>query len=56
MNEKLLTRIAESLEAINGSLYEISVGLDDLNLKLDGCISKNGKNNFLCVTGNISTY
>ena len=59
MNEELLTRIAEALEwveGINSNLSEIAVSLDSLDKSIDGCISVNGKNQFLCITGNVSTY
>ena len=55
MNEELLTRLAEALESISSSLSEIAVSLDSLDNTLSGCTCTNGKNDFLCVTGNVST-
>lgn len=54
-HEEQLARIADALESISSSLSEISVSLDSLDKALDGCICTNGKNNFLCITGNVST-
>lgn len=56
MNEELLTRLVDALEGINSNLSEIAVSLDSLDKSIDGCISVNGKNQFLCITGNVSTY
>ncbi len=55
MNEELLTRLVEALEGIDSSLSEIAVSLDSLDKTLTGCTCTNGKNGFLCVTGNIIT-
>lgn len=46
-------RIVDALEAISGNLSEISVTLDNIDQNLDGCIAQNGRNKFLCVTGNM---
>lgn len=46
-------RIADALEAINGDLSDISTFLEGIDQNLDGCIAQNGRNKFLCVTGNI---
>lgn len=54
-HEEQLARIADALESISSSLSEISISLDSLDKTLDGCICTNGKNNFLCITGNVST-
>lgn len=51
-HEEQLARIADALESISSSLSEISISLDKT---LDGCICTNGRNNFLCITGNVST-
>ena len=56
MNEELLTRLVVALESINNNLSEIVVSLDSLEKDLEGCISVNGKSQFLCITGNVSTY
>lgn len=56
MNEELLTRLVDALEGINSNLSEIAVSLASLDKNIDGCISVNGKNQFLCITGNVSTY
>ncbi len=68
-HEEQLARIADALEGINSnlnsinsnlnsissSLSEISVSLYSLDKTLDGCTCTNGRNNFLCITGNVST-
>lgn len=63
MNEELLTRLVktmedinENLDVINSSLADMSVSLDSLEKNIVGCISVNGNNRFLCITGNVSTY
>lgn len=56
MNEELLTRLVEALEAINVNLAEISVALDNIDQNIDDCIAQNGNNKFLCITGNIANY
>lgn len=59
MREDLLERIASALEGINTELADISShleSLDDIGASLDSCIATNGKNRFLCITGNISSY
>ncbi|MCI9006220.1 MAG: hypothetical protein HFH39_13550 [Lachnospiraceae bacterium] len=63
MNEELLTRIAvaleginENLDVINSSLAETSVSIYKMEKNLEGCISVNGKSQFLCITGDVSTY
>lgn len=56
MKLERLERIAEALEGINSSLAEIAASLNSLDENINGCISANGKNQFLCITGNISTY
>lgn len=56
MNEELLTRLVVALESINSNLSDIALSLERLDRNLDGCISVNGKNQFLCITGNVSTY
>lgn len=53
--EVSLERIADELEGINSSLSEIAVSLDSLEKNIVGCVSVNGNNRFLCITGNIST-
>ncbi len=50
-----LDRIADALEGINSSLSEISVSLDSIDRNLGSCISANGNNCFLCITGNVYT-
>ncbi len=55
MNEELLTRLAEALESISSSLSDISISLDSLDKTLSGCVCTNGRNNFMCITGNVST-
>lgn len=61
MNEELLTRLVDALEGINenldvinSSLADMSVSLDSLEKNIVGCISVNGNNRFLCITGNVS--
>ena len=63
MNEELLTRLVEALESINenldvinSSLAETSVSIYKMEKNLKGCISVNGKSQFLCITGDVSTY
>lgn len=63
MNEELLTRLVEALEGINssldsisGSLSDASVALDSLDRTLSGCTCTNGRNSFLCITGDIETH
>lgn len=56
MNEELLTRLVDALEGINNNLSDIDVSLDSVEKNLDGCVSVNGDNHFLCITGNVSTY
>lgn len=56
MNEELLTRLVDALEGINSNLSDIAVSLDSMEKNLDGCVSVNGNNRFLCITGNVSTY
>ena len=63
MNEELLTRLVvalesinENLNAINSFLSDVSVSLNSIDKNLEGCISVNGKSQFLCITGNVSTY
>lgn len=51
-----LTRIAQALEDINSNLYDISSSLERIDRNIDECISRNGNNHFLCVTGNICNY
>ena len=53
--EEQLARIADALEEISSSLSEISISLDSLDKTLDRCVCTNGKNSFLCITGNVST-
>lgn len=59
---KRLDRIADAIEAANdtmdsisSSLSEISISLDSLDKTLSGCTYTNGKNDFLCITGNVTT-
>lgn len=56
MKLERLERIAEALEGINSNLAEIAASLNSLDENINGCISANGKNQFLCITGNIGTY
>lgn len=56
MEIKRLERIAEALEGINSNLSDISLSLDSLEKNIDSCIATNGRNKFLCITGNISNY
>ena len=63
MNEELLTCLVEALESISTSLDSISGSLSDASLSLDsldktlaGCTCTNGRNSFLCVTGDIATH
>lgn len=56
MKLERLDRIAEALEGIDSNLAEIAESLNGLDENINGCISANGKNQFLCITGNISTY
>lgn len=62
-HEEQLARIADALEGINSnlnsissSLSEISVSLYSLDKTLGGCTCTNGRNSFLCVTGDIATH
>ena len=63
MNEELLIRLVvalesinENLDAINSFLSDVSVSLNSIDKNLEGCISVNGKSQFLCITGNVTTY
>lgn len=56
MRLERLDRIASALEGINSNLAEIAESLNGLDENINGCISANGKNQFLCITGNIGTY
>lgn len=63
MNEELLTCLVEALESIStsldsiiGSLSDASLSLDSLDKTLAGCTCTNGRNSFLCVTGDIATH
>lgn len=64
MNEELLTclvvvlgSINENLDAINSFfLSDVSVSLNSIDKNIEGRISVNGKSQFLCITGNVSTY
>ena len=53
--EEQLARIADALESISSSLSDISISLDSLDKTLSGCVCTNGRNNFMCITGNVST-
>jgi hypothetical protein len=62
MNEELLTRLVkaledinENLDVINSSLADASVSIYKIEKNLDRCISVNGRSQFLCITGNVST-
>lgn len=55
MNEELLIRLVEAMESINSSLSDISISLDSLDKTLSGCVCTNGRNKFMCITGNVST-
>lgn len=63
MNEELMTRMVDALESINenldvinSSLLDVSVSLNSMEKNLEGCISVNGESQFLCITGNVTTY
>lgn len=63
MNEEILKRLADALEGVNAnlegignSLADISASLENLEKDLDGCVSRVGDNQFLCITGNVTTY
>lgn len=49
-----LESISTSLDSINSSLSDASVSLDSLDRTLEGCTCTNGRNSFLCITGNVS--
>lgn len=51
-----LESISTSLETISGSLLDASVSLDSLDRTLAGCTCTNGRNSFLCITGDIETH
>lgn len=53
--EKQLERIADALEAIATTLIDIEANLDRLSDKIDSCMSRTDRGNFICITGNIST-
>ena len=53
--EEQLARIADALESISSSLSDISISLDSLDKTLSGCTCTNGRNDFLCITGNVTT-
>ena len=57
MNEELLTRLVDALEAINSNLSDIDVSLDSINKNIEGCISssRNGKSSYLCISGDVYT-
>lgn len=54
--EEQLERIADALEAIATTLIDIEADLDRLSDNIDSCMSRTNRGNFLCITGNISTY
>lgn len=56
LGERKSDRIAEALELINDNLEEISLSLNGIDNNLNGCISRNGNNKYICVTGNITSY
>lgn len=53
--EDQLTRIADALEGIHEELINISLNINCIDNRLSDCISHVGNNNFLCITGNVST-
>lgn len=56
MNEDALVRLVEALEAASCHLERIAEALEDVNDKLDSCMSHTQQGSFLCVTGNITSY
>lgn len=53
--EQQLARIADALEALNSNVSEMADLLERIDQNLDGCICRYGNNQFLCITGNVST-
>lgn len=51
-----LKRIADALEGMYNRLEEISGSLNVIVENMKACTSVTGHGNFLCVTGNISSY
>lgn len=56
MNEDTLMRLVEALETATCSLERIAEALEDVNDKLDSCMSRTQQGAFLCVTGNVTNY
>lgn len=59
MNDELLTLLTaliEEMKEINSNLLDISTSLSNLEQNLEDCTAHNGRNHFLCVTGNITNY
>ena len=56
MNEELFKKLIDTLESIDANLSDISGSLECINDNLEGCIAQNGRNKFICVTGNITNY
>lgn len=54
--EEQLERITDALEAIAKTLIDIEADLDRLYGNIDSCMSRTDRGNFLCITGNVSTY
>ena len=48
--------ISNCLESVNSNLSEIAVSLESLEKDIDGCISVSGKSQYLCITGDVTTY
>ncbi len=54
-----LRAISGSLEAISEELADMAEmleSIESIDEKLSRCISHDGNNSFLCITGNVSTY
>lgn len=56
MQCRRLYRLADELSCISVHLSEIGKSLDSLDKNLGGCISVNGKNQYLCIAGEVTTY
>ena len=55
MNEELLERIADALEAINSNLEGIKDSLERVEDNINDVTCRVGNNSFIRVTGNVST-
>lgn len=55
MNEELLIKLVDALEDINKNLSDIAISLESIDRNVNNCMCVYGNNQFLCITGNVST-